>query len=291
MATLSSRSYTTSVIIHVAVLGFMFGLSWYANRQERKPTEVFEVVAGAGDNWSATVAPAAGTSEGAEPLKVPDIPKQTPLKLAPLPEETEAVEPAPTKPAPSVLDEKKTTFAQDVKRLSEKRYNRKIAAYKQEKKKEEERKKKEEAKRISKAEFDKKNTAKPSTKGAELKKIDAKGIVGGVAGGSTDNTKGGANGTALKTEARLMDQYFAFLRQRLKAAHIPPPGAGDELSTIIEFYCPADGVLSRIKVSGSSGDAEFDLSVVEAFKRVKGIGARPDGKAEVLTLEFKAKED
>jgi len=314
MSAQSPGSYTASVLLHGAIVAALFGASWVMHKEQVEPTKIFDVVAGAGDNWDATEAPALGSPDGDEGIKMPNVPQPIPriddpsppvhTEVAPPPEpEPSPVEPAPMpkeapKPKPvekavekSPLDAKKTTFAQDFKRLQDKRYNKKIEQFRKQKKAEEERARKEAAKRMSEEEFKRQNAGKTGG-GGRVAKIDAKGIAGGVVGGSTKNTKGGAGGTALSAaEASQMERYFAYLKRQLKGAHIPPPGAGDQLSSEIEFFCAADGTLSRIKVVRSSGNEEFDQSVVEAFRRVKGIGARPDGQGETLVLEFKARED
>jgi len=257
-------------------------------------------VAGAGNNWQETEAPALGSPTGSETVKVPDIPAPKPTEPEPAPLQPAPAEPEPLPrpvPAPqpratsatqtpSPLDNKKSTYAEDIKRLSDKRLKKSMDKYRKQKAAEEAAA----AKRMSKEEYDRQHP--PKGGGSRIAKVDAKGIAGGVAGGSTANNRGGAGGKALSAEeASLLDRYFAFLKQRLRAAHTPPPGAGDLLSVEIEFTCAADGSLSRMHVNKSSGNSEFDESVIEAFRRVKGIGARPDGKSETLILTFDAKEE
>jgi colicin import membrane protein len=59
----------------------------------------------------------------------------------------------------------------------------------------------------------------------------------------------------------------------------------------VEFYVSADGSISRVRISKSSGSEEFDRSVREAFARTKSIGARPDKKGETVELEFRMREE
>ncbi len=319
MSAQTPGSYTASLLIHAGVVGLMFGLGWFMQTQMREPVKVFDLVAGAGDNWAATEAPALGSESGSEDIKIPNMPatmpkiddptppsspepsapipapepEPLPIKPAPLPKNTPPPDTSKATKEPAPLDTKKTTLTQDFKRLQEKRYNRKMDQFRKQQAAAEAKAKKEaEAakKKMTEEEFRRQNAGKGG--GGSIAKIDAKGIAGGVVGGSTKNTKGGAGGTAMTAEeASLMERYYAFLKQRVKAAHIPPPGAGDRLSTTVEFHCAADGVLSRMRVVSSSGNPEFDQSVIEAFKRVRGIGARPDGKSELLEIEFKAMED
>jgi colicin import membrane protein len=118
------------------------------------------------------------------------------------------------------------------------------------------------------------------------------GIREGVIGGSPKNTKGGAGGKALTAEeGTLMERYFSLLKARLKENHEKPSGLSDALMARVEFYVGADGSISRVRISKSSGSEEFDRSVREAFARTKSIGARPDKKGETVELEFRMREE
>jgi TonB family protein len=124
-------------------------------------------------------------------------------------------------------------------------------------------------------------------------RIDAEGIAKGVAGGSTANKTGGAGGTALSREEQdLLDAYFALLIQHLRDAHEneKPTGLSDQLFARAEFYLAADGSISRARIIQSSGNAEFDKSVLAALRNVRTIGRRPDGKGDVHTVRFQMKE-
>jgi len=52
-----------------------------------------------------------------------------------------------------------------------------------------------------------------------------------------------------------------------------------------------DGSISQVHVVRSSGNKDFDQSVLDAFKRVRPIGTRPDGRSEAITLEFNTRDD
>jgi len=88
-----------------------------------------------------------------------------------------------------------------------------------------------------------------------------------------------------------MDSYFSFLKQKLEQAHEPPVGVSDKLSVRVEFMLAVDGSISQVHVVRSSGNRDFDQSVLEAFKRVRSIGTRPDGRSEPITLEFNTRDD
>ena len=88
-----------------------------------------------------------------------------------------------------------------------------------------------------------------------------------------------------------MEGYFSFLKQKLEQAHEPPVGVSDKLSVRVEFMLAVDGSISQVRIVRSSGNRDFDQSVLDAFKRVPPIGPRPDGRSEPLTLEFKTRDE
>lgn len=268
------RSIFTSLVVHLGLVAGFFLVTWLLGITRRPADTVFELVAGAGDNWSATKAPALGSEAGREEPVIKPAPQSPPQKTS-------------------------SSFAQDFERIQEKRYQRKMAQYERQKKAEEAKARKEEQRKAAEEAFkkptktpEKTSEKTPQKQGKPVPRIDAKGIASGVTGGSADNKLGGANGKALSAvQADLMERYFAFLKKRIKDAHIPPPGAVGGMVTMVEFHCAASGVISNIRVVRSSGSAEFDTSVVEAIRRVKSVGARPDGVSEVISLQFDADED
>jgi colicin import membrane protein len=148
----------------------------------------------------------------------------------------------------------------------------------------------EEKKKMSKAEFDAQNKSKAGATGKSAK-VDAEGIAKGVVGGSTANKKGGAGGKALVNDNDdVIVAYFALFKQKLRTEFEPPPGLGESLRVTIEVKCNADGSLTSPRVAKGSGNAEFDRAVIEAVKRVR-MPARPDRKSDVISLEFKARDD
>jgi colicin import membrane protein len=127
---------------------------------------------------------------------------------------------------------------------------------------------------------------------SKLAMIDAEGIAAGVRGGSTANKTGGAGGTALSREEQdLLGTYFALLKQHLRESHEKPTGLSDLLAAKAEFYVAADGSISKANIVQSSGNAEFDQSVLTAIRNVRTIGSRPDGKGGMLTVRFRMKDE
>jgi colicin import membrane protein len=323
MTAQSPGAYVLSALVHAGAIAVLLCLAVMLQQQTREPAKVIELVAGAGDNWDATEAPALGSPDGSESIKMPNIatpmPKiddpapAAPAAPEPAPAPEPEPEPSPVKPAPvtkapeppvkaapvkaSPLDNKKTTFMDDVKRISDKREIRRMREYRAKEAREAAARARQQAS-MSKAEFDKLHagtgkggSGATGASGGKISRVNAKGIAEGVVNGSPSNTKGGAGGKALSVEEQnRLDRYFEFLKRAIKKAHVAPPGSGD-LSTVVEFIVAADGSLSRVRVVSSSGNAEFDQSVLEAIRRTTSIGMRPDGRTDAVELEFNARED
>lgn len=133
-----------------------------------------------------------------------------------------------------------------------------------------------------------------SPRAAAVPRIDTKGIVGGVKGGSTANTRGGGGGKALtRDEADEMLVYVTALKNRLKIAHeeLKPAGLGDTLSADVEFFVAANGEIGNVRITRSSGNAEFDASVLAAFRRITWLGQRPDNRSDTWRLTFRMRQD
>lgn len=281
-----------SLTLHGAIVAVVLFFSYAVHTQVKEQPKIFELVAGEGDNYMATEAPALGTPGIKLNVPTPPTPVAQPTP-EPEPAQPEPViERAPEKPAPKAevkpAEAKPPNYTKDVLRIASKREKRLVEA---------DRKKREaEAKRISKAEFDKLNKGKTAPKGGvrstNVQRIDAEGIAKGVVGGSVNNKTGGAGGKALsRAEQSALDSYIAFLLQRLRAAHEKPPGLSDLLEAEVEFRIAADGTLSGVKIVRSSGSSEFDRSVLEAFARVRSIGPTPNKKSDVWVVTFKMKEE
>jgi len=290
----SPGAFMLSLTLHGAIVAVVLFFTYAMHTQVKEQPKIFELVAGEGDNYMATEAPALGTP-GIK-LNVPTPPAPV-VKAAPEPEPEPAppepvIERAPEKPAPKAavkpVETKTPNYTKDVLRIANKREKRLVEA---------DRKKREaEAKRISKAEFDKLNKGKAQpkagTRSPNVQRIDAEGIAKGVVGGSVNNKTGGAGGKALsRAEQGALESYIALLLQRLRAAHEKPPGLSDLLEADVEFRIAADGTLSSVKIVRSSGSSEFDRSVLEAFARVRSIGPTPNNKSDVWVVTFKMKEE
>ena len=275
-------------------------MTYAAGEHRKEAPKVFELVAGAGDNYMATEAPALGSPGGVK-LAIPPPPapkvEPAPEPVAPAPQpvpEPSPVTPAPLEKAPPTMAPVTKASEPPVPNFKNQIVKKIIRADSQAKR--EIKKEREAEAKLTKEAFDKANKAKAAAaaKGGPTKvaKIDTEGIRSGVLGGSTKNTTGGAGGKASVAEdGSLMERYFALLKNRLKENHEKPTGLSDTLVARVEFYVGADGSISRVRISRSSGSDEFDRSVREAFGRTKSIGARPDKKGETVELEFRMREE
>ena len=280
MGPTSSSAYLLSALMHGLVAALLLLFTYSCQQQVAEPQKILELVAGPGDNYAATVAPALGGSAGVkiavpEPLPVVKQPEPAAPEVSPV---TPAPEPIITK-APPVKSS--TPPIPDISRQIKKKIIRAESTAKLAIKKAREA----EQKRLTKEEFDRMNKAK-------VQRIDAEGIAKGVLGGSTANKVDGANGKALTSEeGGQLERYFAFLKQELKRALEKPPGLSDTLVAIAEMRIAADGTLSDARIKRSSGSEEFDHAVLEAIAHVHSIGPRPDGKSELINISFRMHEE
>jgi colicin import membrane protein len=320
----STSAYSLSLMLHGAFVAAML-FTAYALREEtaRKSTEIFELVAGAGNNWAATEAPALGTPDGVkfeaatpqpaaqptpapEPVAPPPTPNQAEPIVRPTPVEASPVTPTPPaatpvpkpelkKPAPQkTLDQVFKQAADRKERVELNKYRKQEAARA---KKEADEKAKKDAAEAAAAkkehmtldEFRQMNGKKPSANSKQgalaYQKVSTQGISGGVSEGK--GTAAGAGGKALTREEQdRLGTYFAMLVQRLKAAHEKPLGVTDQLTAKASFYAAADGTISQVKIIRSSGNAEFDRSVIAAFSKIGPLGGRPDKRGDTREIVF-----
>ena len=314
MTARSANSFLTSLLIHGLAVAGLFGYAYFLHDEEPK-TKIIELVAGEGDNYGATEAPALGSPDSkANNPDAAAAAESSPIAPAPLPEPKpmEAVATPPVAPAHPV--QRAPDFIRQMNRV-EKRTQAKIdkrekAEAERQAKLEAEREKQAEKQaaqavknnQMTKEEFDRRfgnkansASASKSSSSSQVKvaKIDTQGIAGGVRGGSTKNTKGGAGGTALtREEADELDAYFSMLLARLKDAHQRPEGLSDLLTAKVEFYIDHDGTISGVSIIRTSGSPEFDQSVLSAFRKVGSIGPRPDSGGRLRReVTFKMRDD
>ena len=119
--------------------------------------------------------------------------------------------------------------------------------------------------------------------------LDASGIVKELqdsARGPKGN--GGTGGTRAMMAAR--DAYWGRLSRALRAAHEMPESVDDLKTARVSFFIGADGSISAVRILKSSGSSAYDESVIEAFHRVRSIGAVPGGRTGTFEIDFKMVE-
>lgn len=280
-----SHAIVVSALLHGAAIALIIGIAYLASLRTGKPLEFFELVAGEGDNLSATEAPALGAPDGNPAVTTQPTPAPTTTVIAPA---------APVEKAtPDLSKALKTSVTKAENKVAAQAAKEKAAA---------EKAAKEEAARqaalqskMSKEDFDKlqkgKTTPAPANQKANVPKVGV-GLPGGVAGGSPNNTKGGAGGTALTAgQQSLVAAYTAMLRDKLNKNLVDqsPPGLSDTLVTTVSMKMLPSGMLSGATIVKRSGNAEFDKAVLDAIRLTRMPEAPPKGfETDAFLWDFKA---
>jgi len=256
----SSSAFLTSLILHAFVAALIFVTTVYVARSDKVAPAIFELVAGPGADMNALVAPALGNTAAPVKMNVPkvDLPPEKPEPPAPVPESV----PVPPKARPD------TSIAKQMNQSA----------------------------RVSYKDYLKKHpTPKPAAtttgRAASVPKIDTQGVLGGVKGGSTASTRGSGGKALTREESDQLSTYISFLIQELKRAHEPPSGVSDQLETKVTFDITASGAILNPRITKSSGNREFDESVLDAFRRMRSIGPTPNHRPDTWTVTFKMKDD
>jgi len=277
MSPRSPSAYFLSAFLHTFVVAVLLLMAFMARKKPQEQPHIFELVAGEGDNFAATEAPAAAVPDAPKielpAIKTPPVPKAPPpepvVQPPPQPAPKVVVQPVPTPPK----IEPKAQPAPAPKKVPDP--PKQVA----------------QAPKMTKAEFDKLNPQKatPAPKAPtpiRTQKIDAEGIAKGVTAGSP-KVSAGAGGKALtRAESDMLDAYAALIRQRVAAA-LKDAGLADHLETRVEFRVSATGVLSNSRVISSSGDSAFDQAVLAAFRSIRPIGPPPTNQAHVFSLSVR----
>lgn len=296
----------TSLALHGAAVAVMLIIAYASSFDAKKEPPQFELVAGAGDNFATTEAPALGTPDGIK-LNVPTTPtpkaepvKPEPVKVAepePQPPKPEPVKPEPTPvtppptPTPTPKPDAKTKPPTKERTLTEQFIRKTIVAESAVKMKAIAEKKKQEKERLEREKAEKAEAAKVAK--ANAARVDVAGIVAGVKGGSTNNKTGGAGGKALtRPDGPVMDAYFGMLKQRLISSlnKTKPPGLSDTLFAVAEFTIGSSGAISGVHITTTSGNTEFDDAVRAAFSVMERMPERPDKRSSTESLTFRTKD-
>ena len=257
-----------SVLLHGVVFGVLAALSWAVKEAVELPGE-FEVVPGSGTGGAA----ADGASPGADaPAREEDAaasgcvfvaPPSVPVWNPPVARETEAV----AGPAPAPVGGRTTPVRAVPDRP--------------------------EARRTSYRDYINQNLPAGPRRGSTpaTPRSDA-GAGAGLRisvpriGPDLGDGRSSAGTTPAGEE---MARYFAGLVRQLAERHEKPAGLSDLLQAEVSFTVAEDGGISDLRIVRSSGSAEFDRSVRDAFVRVT-LPGRPDGKTDVRTLTFRMQD-
>jgi colicin import membrane protein len=271
-----ANAFFASLFLHGAAVGLVVFMTFYAARKDSTPPVIFELVAGPPTDRDALVAPAKGEENPvklevptkAEVVKTPEPPITETVKTETPPVKEEMV-PPPTKEAAKT---KPTDAAKQIVRDLKKSERMSYKDY------------------LKKHPIPKEQPQTTARTGGAVPRINAKGIAEGVVGGSTAS-KGGGGGKALTREEQSeLNTYISFLVNALREAHEPPPGVNDKLQTEVTFDITASGNILNPRISHSSGNREFDESVLAAFRRVGSIGPVPTGKGDTWKITFRMRE-
>lgn len=279
MTARSPSAFLVAALLHGIVAALILLFTYLLHQQVKEVPQIIELVAGPGDNFAATEAPAKGTPTAVElnipaPVPVPPQPVVTePVPIVPIPE------PVVQRPPPPKVEPMPKPVEKPVKQPAPPKPKAEPVK---------------ETPKMTKADFDRLNPQNktkpaPQPKPVEVRKINAKGIAEGVLQ-SSSNTKDGAGGTAThRTSGNELDAYFALLKKRLLEAIVKPPGLGDRLVARAQVHVAASGALSGARIVSSSGSPEFDRAVLDAFARTR-MPPRPDGKSEDVTMDFRIQD-
>jgi colicin import membrane protein len=272
-----SSAFFTSLLLHGVFVAIIVLLAYTFNSMRPEVPKIFELVAGEGDNYAATAAPALGSPEGiklAAPVPAAAVPEPTP----PAPTVAEAM-PAPT-PVPAKVPVKTPAKPVDKSSITGALKRAEMRATVRQEAKDRKAAEAEKRKQMTEEEFRKEHGAA---------KVAGVGIRGGVVGGSIENKTGGAGGKALtREEGALLDAYFALLINRLRESFesAKPTDVSDKLTATAAFYVGADGTIANARIARSSGNDEFDQAVLEAVRHTRSIGPRPDHKSDEVSVPF-----
>jgi TonB family protein len=269
----SSSAFLTSLILHGFAAALIVVMTLYVARAEKIAPAIIELVAGPPTAPDALVAPALGNTPN--PVKVnvpkvelpPDLPDPVVNTTEAVPEPVAKTTPAPPTPPKPKSDLSIAKQMNQSKKMSYREY-------------------------LKKHPTPKTAPATAARRSGAAPKVDYQGIVNGVRGGSTANTRGGGGGKALtRAESDQLSTYISLLIQELKKAHEPPSGVSDQLETKVTFDITASGAILNPRISKSSGNREFDDSVLDAFRRMRSIGPTPNRRPDTWTVTFKIRDE
>ena len=251
------RAAGISMLMHAGLIGLLVLLAWWSKRHEEDQPDIFEMVAGPGDNYAATQAPTADpvetetTVDISIPQPPPPQPRPTPIQPAPEPTVIEkAPEPAPVPPKEE--PKPKPVSYRDFVRDREQPVTRQPTA----------------------------------PQPIKVREIDTSRIANAVV--SVESV--GASGTALsRIEADEMQAYASMIIERIRRS-VREAGINDIREVGVEFSVSAGGKISNARITRSSGSQRFDDAVLAAFRAIPILVAPPTGQAEVFRATIRMRE-
>ncbi|MBT5901148.1 MAG: TonB family protein [Opitutaceae bacterium] len=258
------RGLSLSAVLHLAAIGALIFVAWWSQRIDQEPPAVFQIVAGPGDDYTATTAPTT-TQEVAPSVNV-DLPEPLPKYVPPppkiLPPPQTPIERAP-EPAPPVVERAPETPAPVIKRAPTK---------------------------VSYQDFTQEHGAPktPQVKAAppiKLKPINVNRIMS-----DTNIISAGAGGTAMTAdEVSLSKRYVAMIVQRIRDA-LEREGISDVRDAGVRFSVSVRGEISNATITRSSGSSSFDRAVLSALRSIPAVGSPPTKRAEVFQTVIRLTE-
>jgi colicin import membrane protein len=272
MTTMTARSPSAialSATLHAAVVALVLGGLWLEQSSRPSKPVVFELVAGEGNDFTATQAPEGNPSGGSLPVihpPAPPAPKPRPEAPSSRPDPV----PAPTPQRQTQSRSNPPTAPKSAKPTAE-------------------------ANRITKEQFDRQNPGRnSSTQRQTSASIPAQRVGAGprvnandVLGVRGSTSRAGAGVTALTAQqADARAAYLADLFRQLHDVHQNPDGLSDLLEALVGFRINANGSVGAVQIERSSGNAAFDQSVLAAFRLIS-VRPPPDGRAITDSVLFK----
>ena len=91
---------------------------------------------------------------------------------------------------------------------------------------------------------------------------------------------------ALDTSARQKYGQYVF-RQISAQWNKPSANSGKNLSVKVQFVVLSNGRIQSVKIIESSGNANFDQSILNVFKAIAQFKPTPNGQNETFVMNFK----
>lgn len=252
------RLFARSAIYHAVAILLFVVVTFLARLWEPEPVRIFELVAGAGDNYLATEAPAATVAPTISAPVIPVTPPRPTPPVQPGPKVQATPRPAPA-PAPATKVES-APVVQPLPMMTREEF--------------------------LKANPQKTQTPTPPRTQPKIERIEtnADQLRQGA------STAAGAGGTAQRVnnvDAR--NAFDALLRQRLRENLVRPAGLSLTLEADARIQVSRDGKLTGA-LSRSSGNATFDQAVREAIARTV-MPTPPSGYDSAVSVTFRMRDE